>query len=696
MRPIVLAILAALPVAVFTQTPQFRSAVDLVHLDVSVLDNKRLPVRGLTQADFTILEDGQPRTVANFVAVDVPPPPPAPPPNTWMRTVPFDIQTNDVARAPDGRLIVLVLDDALIPRDASMIASTKRIGQQVIDRLSRGDRMAVVFTTNSRGAQTFTNDRARLTAAIETFTPGGATYMMGWDGATKNLEKPEPNNWEPGIDMDAGYRAGTVRTLEQLARSLAVAPERRKLIIFVSTGVLADMDSSSQIAIANDLSFRVANRDSNIALVQRMPALYRLMKATNVTLYTIDPAGFGVMEAYLLRSAQALPALQEARTPYGNAVDWYNPPGPPMASDLAKHSASVSLDFLRTAAANTGGFAVVDTNDFDGGVQRVFAENASYYLLGFALPADRRPGSVHRLEVKVKRPDVQVRTRSGYEVPEKPEPAPPATSQPAAADESKPAPPTPLLAAPIPMGTLPMRIAMTPLLSGADGKRDVAVMLWMDGIPGTASQSFDIELRAYTTEGVNKLSERRTGQTAEASTGSAAFEMLGRVALPPGRYEIRAAATLKPANLAGSVFGDIVVPEPVKNGLELSGVLLEARPAVRAGPLDVLKGLLPLVPTSRRDFLRGTAVKTYVRIHQAGTAPLQNVSVVVSIQDRKGVPIYNYPHHVAAARFDAATRSADFDFEIPFHALESGEHLLSFDARTGDHKATQRLRFSTQ
>jgi len=110
------------------------------------------------------------------------------------------------------------------------------------------------------------------------------------------------------------------------------------------------------------------------------------------------------------------------------------------------------------------------------------------------------------------------------------------------------------------MGDLPMRLVLTPLPSGTDNnKRDVAVMLWMDGIPGTASQSFDVELRAFTMEGGAKLTERRTGQTSESKTGNSTFELLARIALPPGRYEIRAAARLAPANLAGSVFGDLPV-----------------------------------------------------------------------------------------------------------------------------------------
>ena len=37
------------------QQPVFRSSIDLVHLDVSVLDRDRKPVRGPTEKDFTVL-----------------------------------------------------------------------------------------------------------------------------------------------------------------------------------------------------------------------------------------------------------------------------------------------------------------------------------------------------------------------------------------------------------------------------------------------------------------------------------------------------------------------------------------------------------------------------------------------------------------------------------------------------------------
>src|SRR5262249_54230952 len=101
-----------------TPVPTFRAGVELIQVDVTVLDKNRQPVRGLTAADFTIAEDGKPQAIAAFSAVEFPDPPPVPVVNgkavTWMRDVAPDVQSNALAA---GRLIVLLIDDALLPPD---------------------------------------------------------------------------------------------------------------------------------------------------------------------------------------------------------------------------------------------------------------------------------------------------------------------------------------------------------------------------------------------------------------------------------------------------------------------------------------------------------------------------------------------------------------------------------------------------
>jgi Ca-activated chloride channel homolog len=52
--------------------PQFTSGVNVVEVYAAVVDREGKPVTGLTRADFTVLEDGQPQTVSTFAEGDFP------------------------------------------------------------------------------------------------------------------------------------------------------------------------------------------------------------------------------------------------------------------------------------------------------------------------------------------------------------------------------------------------------------------------------------------------------------------------------------------------------------------------------------------------------------------------------------------------------------------------------------------------
>ena len=58
---------ATLAAAQEPQPPRttFRSTVDLVPVDVSVVDRNGRPVSGLTEQDFTLAVDGKPRRIAS-------------------------------------------------------------------------------------------------------------------------------------------------------------------------------------------------------------------------------------------------------------------------------------------------------------------------------------------------------------------------------------------------------------------------------------------------------------------------------------------------------------------------------------------------------------------------------------------------------------------------------------------------------
>ncbi len=133
--------------------PTFRTGVDVVQIDVSVLDKDRRPVRGLTAADFTVLEDGKPRPVVAFSTVELPPLPPLPSARAGgAETVPPDVTRNDL---PDGRIVVILLDPFMervmvkgrvTMADPPGLAALRNTALRVVDSLGPGDLAAVGHT----------------------------------------------------------------------------------------------------------------------------------------------------------------------------------------------------------------------------------------------------------------------------------------------------------------------------------------------------------------------------------------------------------------------------------------------------------------------------------------------------------------------------------------------------------------------
>ena len=134
--------MAALTLTVHAQAPAsppqavFRSGTDLVQVDVTVLDSRRRPVRGLKATDFTLLEDGQPQEIQAFSEIDLPDRPDSGG-ASWTRQVPSDVSTNPVAQE-QGRLVIVLMDRSIPLGEPTLTA--RRIASGIINELGPGDR----------------------------------------------------------------------------------------------------------------------------------------------------------------------------------------------------------------------------------------------------------------------------------------------------------------------------------------------------------------------------------------------------------------------------------------------------------------------------------------------------------------------------------------------------------------------------
>ena len=669
--------------------PIFRTGVELVHLDVSVLDKDRQPIRGLTAADFTIKEDGKPQTIANFVAIEVPPKSP-PPAAAWMHEVSPDTATNDIVSSPEGRLFVLLIDDAMIPPDPAMIANAKKIGRGVVERLSPHDQVAVVFTFASRHAQDFTTDRKKLLTAIDSLGPGPASHLLGWDVPAPISTAPAAP-LVPAVDTDIQLRQGSMTTLRLSAETLVAAPQRRKSLIYVSPGLTVDSVSDAQpVRIRPGGDPGTAIREANRRLTADMLDVFRRLQRANVTMYSIDPCGLGGLEAWVAAKARGLSALRSATLPLPADYNWLAPTVPPRPMDLARHKATVDMDFLEAAAANTGGRAIINTNDFEPGLNRLFEENGSYYLVGYVQPEANKPGSFHRLEVTVNRPGLSVRTRSGYEVP--------AASASTVAAELKPGDAAVAKAlaesgaGPVADAGLPLQLALAPVAipaTTAAGTSAVTIVIGGREEPVTSRtpQTLELEVSVFTADGIAVGRSQRQQATLALPAGSSdgtRYELVTQVPIKqPGRYTMRVAVHRATDGRHGSVYADVEVPDFAKAPLSMSGVWLETAPGVLTIPRDGLPSLIPFLPTSSRVFTRNGRLNASFRVYQGGSDPLTPVAVAVRITNDRNVVVASGTGAKAVESFDVASRAASHRFELPLNVLEPGRYLLTFELTKG-------------
>jgi len=138
--------------------PTFRSATQLVLVNVIVTDSQDRPVTDLKREDFTITEGDRPQRIAEFsfesippanrpIDLDAPTPPPA--------DVAFNAQVTQRSRA-----FVILIDDASIP--PRELVPLKRLLSAILRTLTPDDQVAISYMGRSDLGIDFTNDTARL------------------------------------------------------------------------------------------------------------------------------------------------------------------------------------------------------------------------------------------------------------------------------------------------------------------------------------------------------------------------------------------------------------------------------------------------------------------------------------------------------------------------------------------------------
>jgi VWFA-related protein len=610
--------------------PDFRSGTTAVVLDVTVLDGSRRPVRGLSAADFTVLDDGKPQKIVTFSAIDVDEveagAPHSPGPGAeagWLNEVPADVVVNHVP--PNGRTIVLVLDD-LLPMNVGDGPRAIQLASSVIDRLGPSDLVAVVLTSGRVPAQNFTTDRGKLRAAVARFVPRMSREFDSL--ALKDQHQPQWKSVAATIDNIVAYLGGL--------------GHRRKAILWVTAGMPLMADGWSGFITA-------AGR-------------------ANVTLYPLDPGG-----------------LSEELDLQEDPAEWTKPGS---TRGVTREAGAPNRRILKMLSESTGGFTVGRRNDPGPQLGRVFAETGTYYLVGFEPAPTSDSAKWHTVDVRVNRPGVEARTRSGY-----------VSGLPGGTATPAPSPMTAGLQSPIPVGDIDLQAGASAFQSGG-GLPVVGVVVGVDQTmpvrKAVTADTVEVVVSAYNGDG-KPAGSVNTHFKVElpVGTGDIQYEVLAPLALKPGHYDLQIATSSSFTEKKGSVNCEVEVPDFASDPLSLSGVVLSSDPAGFVAPRDALRAFLPVVPTSRRSFFRGERVTAFLRAYQGGQEPPVRATLAVSITDSHGAVVFETGEAMPAGAF-TVSRSADYRLDLPLDGLSPGPHLLTFQATAGTRTSRRQVRFEVQ
>lgn len=372
--------------------PVIRSGINFVSVDVIVTDKKSGEVvLDMKQDDFEVREDKKAQKVDTFEVVKI---------DALSNggIAPREIRsTHDEeseARQPNVRLFILLLDDYHVRR-GNDLAVKRPLIDFVQNQLAPQDMVAIMYPLTPVAALTFTRNRSSMVAAINAFEGRKGLYQP-------RNEFEERYSYYPAQTVENIRNDVTLGALKGAAVRLGGMREGRKSIILVSEGFTSTLPAQLNDPVAalpgignrvrpgqDPTNSRMESQQffNSADLTSRLREAFDIVNRNNTSIYALDPRGLAAFEFDINQSV----SLTTDRT-----------------------NLSQSIDTLRVLADNTDGRAIVNRNDLAAGMKQIMRDASGYYLLGYTSTSAPTDGRFHTIDVRVKRPGVDVRARKGY------------------------------------------------------------------------------------------------------------------------------------------------------------------------------------------------------------------------------------------------------------------------------------------
>jgi VWFA-related protein len=394
----------------------FTTEVNYVRVDMYPISDGT-PVADLQQSEVEILEDGVAQKIVQFEHVLVA----GPRPQTLRPEPSTPAEMRRAIADPRSRVIVLFLDPRFVAPEGAV-----RIRRPLIDALNRligGDDLIAIMTPDmSVEALTFT----RRTGSIEDML-SGLWGTKGWLGTRDKVEVQYEFCYDKPNIADGSWLAKemiarrremlTLNALDDLIEHLRGLREERKAVITVTDGwPLYEPDRNLAKPLIEPATGgqtyvpvpKIGRDPRSGRITPRDPGAGTMISNDGVSENdTSKCENDRMMLSELSHTNRFTTMMQSANRAN---VSFY--PVDPDRLFSGQHSLT-SNRALEMMVSITDGLRIGESSLMESGLRRIVDDLSNYYLLGYYSPAEA-DGKFHKISVRVKRPGVQVRARSGY------------------------------------------------------------------------------------------------------------------------------------------------------------------------------------------------------------------------------------------------------------------------------------------
>ena len=646
------------------QTPQppFTVSVStqLVIQTVSVTDKDGKALTGLTADDFTVTEDNVPQTIKlfEFQKIDDSVAPRTVVPAQQQFAAALQPTTTRISPVPDGdtryqdrRLLAIYFDmSALDPIDRFRALTA---AQAFIEKEMKGPDLVALFTYSDgsvRVRRDFTDNKDALIESIQRLL-----YPKDTDVAEDTATDFGQNNGEFNLfNTDRQLAA-----LQTAVNMLGALREKKSLIYFASGLSLNGVDNQAQLR-----------------------ATLNAARRANVSFYPVDARGL------------------VATAPMGNASQ-KSPGGLGMYTGAtAMASLRVlqrSQDALYTLAADTGGKALLDSNDLSLGIVRAQQAQFSYYILGYYSTNTNRDGRLRKVKVTLKDRSADLSYRESYYADKE-------FSKYSTADKERQLEEAMMLGNPITDITIVMEmnyfrlnnaeyfVPLAVKIPGSElvlaqkegAERKVIDFIWeiKDESGGTTSNNRD------------KVEIKLKGETA-GRLASSPVQYDGGFTLFPGKYTIKFLARNAETGRIGTFQSTFVVPNLNKETTRLltSSVVLSSQRVAMADALfntgktreareqatnPLIEDGQKLIPSVTRVFSRSRDLYIYLQAYERDAATMHPLAAVVTLLKGEEV-VFESPAYTVTEGMDPKSKAVPFKLSLPLGTVEPGEYVFQIN-----------------